>query len=239
MMKLFSTSLLALIVAIAASVSTVEAVDAIYFEGGGSTLRGNINGFTKDVVKIQQGANEREIPINTIRAINWDNESRDLKNARTQEQTGNVTEALKLYESAKDDLGSLSSNAQSDFQYLIARAQARAAMGDSSIIDTAIKALEDFKAANRNHFRYYELHKYLGNLYSAKGDTANATASFNELKSAPYKDYQMAAKILAADALLKNGKLEQAQQEYQAVANLNTETPQETARKNEARLGLA
>ncbi len=69
MMKLFSTSRLVLIVAFAANVSTLEAVDAIYFEGGGSTLRGNINGFTKDVVKVQQGANEREIPINTILKI--------------------------------------------------------------------------------------------------------------------------------------------------------------------------
>jgi tetratricopeptide (TPR) repeat protein len=224
--------------AVVFSLSSAYAVDTIYIDGA-SAARGTITSYTKDVVKIQQGSNEREIPVNTITSLNWDGEPLDLKNARSSEKSGNVTKSLELYQKVKDNLAGLSKDAQADLDYLMARARARLAITNPAKADEAIKALEGFKTANGNHFRYYELQQYLGQLYAAKGDTAKATAAFNEMKSAPYKDYQMAAQILAADTLLASGDVDKAKADYQAVANMATNSQQELNRKNEARLGLA
>ncbi|MBD3674949.1 MAG: tetratricopeptide repeat protein [Planctomycetaceae bacterium] len=222
------------------SVATVaSAVDTVYLDGA-SAVRGTVTGYTKDVLKVQQGSNERELPVNTITSVNWDQEPLDLKNARSSEKAGNFSKALEMYAKVKENVGGLSKDAQTDLNYLMARAEARQALASNpSQQAEAIQKLEAFKAANRDHFRYYELHQYLGQLYAAQGDTAKATTAFNEMKSAPYKDYQMAAQILAADALFQSGDVNKAQQDYQSVANMQTETPQELNRKNEARLGLA
>lgn len=218
--------------------SLASAVDTIYLEGT-PAVRGTITGYDKNNIKIQQGSNEREIPVNTITSINWDQEPLDLKNARSSEKAGNFSKALELYAKVKADVGGLTKDAQADLNYLMARAEARQALVNPSKQADAIKNLEAFKGANRDHFRYYELHQYLGQLYAAQGDTAKATAAFNEMKSAPFKDYQMAAQILSADALFQSGDLAKAQQEYQAVANMQVQSQQEIDRKNEARLGLA
>jgi len=237
-MKRFSLQSVLCCVVVMSCISTASAVDTLYIEGA-AAARGTITGYTKDVVKIQQGSNEREIPVNTITAINWDAEPLDLKNARSSEKSGNISKSLELYQKVKENLAGLSKDAQTDLNYLMARAQARLAISNPSKADEAIKALEAFKTANANHFRFYELQQYLGQLYAVKGDTAKATAAFNEMKSAPYKDYQMAAQILAADALLAGGDVDKAKAEYQTVANMETNSQQELNRKNEARLGLS
>lgn len=237
-MKLLNIRLALACLLVVSSGTIASAVDTIYLDGA-TAVRGTITGYTKDHVKVQQGSNEREIPVNTITSINWDQEPLDLKNARSSEKAGNYSKALELYAKVKADLGGLTKDAQTDLTYLTARAEAQQALLNPAKQAEAIKKLEDFKAANRDHFRYYELHKYLGKLYAAQGDTAKATAAFNEMKSAPFKDYQMAAQIFAADALLQSGDLTKAQQEYQAVASMQAESPQELDRKNEARLGLA
>jgi len=237
MKPFYLRTLLAIVFAVSL-VSNASAVDTIYVEGA-SAARGTITGYTKDVVKIQQGSSEREIPVNTIKSLNWNAEPLDLKNARSTEKAGNLTKALELYAKVKENAGGLSKDAQTDLAYLTARTQAKQALMNPSQADEAIQALEGFKSSNPNHFRFYELNEYLGRLYAVKGETAKATAAFNAMKSAPYKDYQMAAQILAADALMADGKVDEAKQGYQTVANMQTETQQELNRKNEARLGLA
>jgi tetratricopeptide (TPR) repeat protein len=221
-----------------ASLSSSEAVDTIYLDSG-QTVPGTITGFSKDVIKVKQGSREQEIPVNTVVTVNWSAEPTELKNARASEKAGNLEKAMELYEQVKADSGSLSKDALTDIDYLMARANARIALTDPSKLDAAIKGLEDFKAANRDHFRYYELHEYLGKLYGAKGETAKATATFNEMKSSPYEDFKMAAQILSADVLFEGGDVAGAQREYSAVANMQATTPQEVNRRNEARLGLA
>lgn len=221
-----------------ASLTSLEAVDTVYLDSG-KTVPGTITGFSKENITVQQGSREQQIPVNTVATVNWSAEPTDLKNARASEKAGNLEEAIQFYEKVKADSGSLSKEALSDLEYLMARANARIALTDSSKLDAAIKALEDFKAAHRDHFRYYELHEYLGKIYAAKGDTAKATATFDEMKSSPFDDLAMAAQILSADVLYEGGDIPAAEKEYSAVANMQAETPQETTRRNEARLGLA
>jgi len=237
-MKRFVVQFLLPFAIVLTSLNASQAVDTVYLDNG-KTVPGTITGYTKDVIKVQQGAREQDVPVNTVVTINWNGEPTDLKNARASEKAGNLDKAMELYNKVKADSGSLSKDALSDLSYLMARANARIALTDPSKLDAAIKGLEDFKAANRNHFRYYELHEYLGKLYAAKGDTAKATSTFDEMKAAPYEDLKMAAQILSADVLFEGGDVTGAQREYSAIANLQAKTPQEKSRKNEARLGLA
>lgn len=237
-MKRYAVQSLLPLVLLLASLTSAYAIDTVYVDSG-TPVSGTITGFSKETVKVQQGSREQQVPVNTIVSVNWNTEPTDLKNARSSENAGNFDKAIELYEKVKADSGSLSKEALSDVDYLLARTNAKVALNDQAKLDAAIKGLEDFKTAHRDHFRYYELHEHLGKLYAAKGDTPKATSTFGEMKSAPYNDFKMAAQILSADVLYASGDVAGAQREYSAIANSTTSTPQEANRKNEARLGLA
>lgn len=237
-MKRYLAQFLLPSIIILSAVTSARAVDTVYLDSGKS-VPGTITGFSRNAIKVQQGSREQEVDVNTVVTVNWNAEPTELKNARSSEKAGNLEDAIAFYQKVKADPGSLSKEALSDLEYLMARANAKIALNDPSKLDGAIQELENFKEANRDHFRYYELHEHLGKLYAAKGEIAKATATFDEMKSSPYADFKMAARILSADVLFESGDIAGAQREYSAVADTTPGTPQERSRRNEARLGLA
>lgn len=224
--------------AIAFGATNLWAVDTIY-KTDGKRVDGTITTFTKTEIDVQQGQRTPKVPVNEVDRISWNGEPTELKNARASELAGNLERAAELYDAVKKGPNNLSATAKTDLDYLIARTKARAALRDESKADAAIAALEAFKAANANNFRYYELHEYLGKVHAAKGDAAASKAAFDEMGNSPFNDMKMAARIFAADAMLESGDIPGALTQYAAVAGMNATSPQEISRRNQARLGQA
>jgi len=113
------------------------------------------------------------------------------------------------------------------------------ALADPAKLDDAIKKLEEFRSKQSDHYRFYEGVNFLGQLYAAKKDFIKAKLAFDALEKAPWKDYQMAAKVASGRLALAENKLDDAVAAYDAVVSMQAEGPVEESQRQEAVLGKA
>lgn len=215
------------------------AVDAVYRKNAATAASGAITSISQTEVVIERGGNKETIPANEIIRVRWEGEPARLNIARGYEDSGKLDLALETYRSLLSD--ATNANIRTDLEFLIARTQARAALADPQKVDEAIKALEGFKTAHADSFRYYEALSYLGRLYMAKPDVANARLIFTQLGQAPWPDYRMAAQIFDARLKLQAGDVHGALSAFEQVAAATPAQagPAELSRKYEALLGKA
>jgi tetratricopeptide (TPR) repeat protein len=223
---------------IALSASPLWAVDTINVKSTGKPVQGEITTVNKTEVTIKPrtGADQK-IPANDIASIKWDGEPAKLSIAKGDEERENFDKALDTYTDAhKDASGKL----KTYLDFLIARTMAKQALlVDDSKTDDAIKKVEAYLKANADHLGYYESQNFLGQLYGAKGDYAKAQTAFETVGKAPWKDYQIAAKVAVGRMQLKQNNLDGATKTFTEAASGNAETDSEKARRAEAQVGQA
>jgi tetratricopeptide (TPR) repeat protein len=203
-------------------------------------ISGEVTAVSRTEVTIKTSKGETiKVPANEILGIAWTGDPPDAGVARSDENAGRYQKAIEGYQ--KSLLASKATNAlaKADLEFGIARALARLALGEPSKIDDAISKLEDFRKNKSDHYRFYEAVNYLGQLYSAKDEKIKARLAFDTLGKAPWKEYQMAAKIASGRLLLKEDKLDEAAAEYETVVAMMPEGPVEESQRQEAVLGKA
>ena len=225
------------------AVPRVYAVDQITRTGDAPPVRGEITDVSRTDVTVKTGPrnNQRDekVPVNEIARVEWDGEPSQIKLVRNMEAAGKHADAIKGYQDILAELPAESARLRTDTTYLIARATARLALVDPPKIDEAITALEEFRSANPNHFRYFEATSLLGELYLAKKDFVKAGPIFQQLGQAPWTDYQMAARNASGRLHLLNDDPQAAQAEFEAVVALKAASPAEVAERLQALLGKA
>lgn len=205
-------------------------------------ISGEVTGVSKTEVTIKVTAPKADtvkVAPNDIVSIIWTGEPPESNVARKDEEGGRYQKAIDGYLKSQQTAKSPSANFKNDLEFGIARATGKMALSDSSKVDEAIKKLEDFKSKQGDHYRYYDGVNLLGQLYVAKKDFAKAKAAFDTLGKAPWKDYQMAAKIALGRMALAENNLDEAVSQYDAVVSMQPEGPVEESQRQEAVLGKA
>jgi tetratricopeptide (TPR) repeat protein len=205
-------------------------------------IAGEVSGVSKTEVTVKVKTPKEDtikVPANEIQSIAWTGDTPDVGLARKDEDGGKYQKAIDGYQKALQAGKSANAFAKADLEFGIARASAKLALGDPAKLDDAIKKLEDFRKSQSDHYRFYEAVNYLGQLHSAKKDFLRAKLAFDTLGKAPWKEYQMAAKIASGRLLLSENKLDEAAAEYEAVVAMKPEGAVEESQRQEALLGKA
>ncbi len=205
-------------------------------------VSGEITSVSKTEVAIKVTAPKADtikVTPNDIVSIIWTGEPPESNLARKAEEAGHYQKAIDGYQKSLQSAKSPSANFKNDLDFGIARATGKLALTDASKIDDAIKKLEDFVKKQGDHYRYYDAINLLGQLHTAKKDFAKAKQDFETLGKAPWKDYQMAAKIALGRMALVENNLDEAVSQYDAVVAMQPEGPVEESQRQEAVLGKA
>jgi len=215
-------------------------LDTITRKSDGKKVAGAITEMSKTEINIKKAVGEPEvIQANDVAAIDWDGGGPELRLGYTDEAAGKFETALTRYTKAKGDAKNPSEHLKAEFDYIIARVNAQAAMSDAAKQDAAIKGLLAVQKSRPEHFRYYESVYVLSQLQLAMGDFAGARATTDLLSKAPWNDYKLLSKIASGRISVAENKLDDAAKEFEAAAAAATDTPADQARKYEAMLGQA
>lgn len=215
-------------------------IDTVVRKSDGKTVGGQITTVTKTDLTVNQRVGNRDDVIagNDILSVEWKDEPPVLRLARSNEKSGNLAQAMTGYEEALAAAGS-AVNLKADIQFLIARTAAKIAQADPTQAGAAIQKLKAFVGEHRDFFRFYDAQLLLAETALLAGDTVAADAAFNLVQQAPWKDYQMAAKIGGAETLLKQNKVTEAKGVFDQVAAMQPGNPSEKARQLQAMIGQA
>lgn len=221
--------------------SPAWAVDVVVRKNTKAPTSGEITDVSKTEVTVKPvGKGEPvKIPVNEIVSISWTGDPAGLSLSRSDEAGGRLQKALDGYTKAADTTKSTSPLLKADLEFYIARTTAKIALSDPAKIDDAIKKLEAFKSAHGDSYNFYECQNFLGQLYAAKKDYIKAKVAFDSLGKAPWKDYQMAAKIASGRMQLLENKPNDAVIDFDAVIGMKADNPAEESQRQEAMLGKA
>ncbi len=235
------TALTLTLLAIAFTSSTGGAAETITRKRE-KPVAGEVSGMTKTDVSIKVKSPKEDtlkIPSNEIASIAWSGEPPECNVARRDEEGGRYQKAIDGYQKALASGKGTNPMMKSDLEFGIARASGKLALTDPAKIDDAVKKLEDFRSKQSDHYRFYEGVNLLGQLYSAKKDFIKAKLAFDTLGKAPWKEYQMAAKVASGRLALADNKPDEALAEYDAVVAMQADGPVEESQRQEAVLGKA
>jgi len=199
---------------------------------------GKIKKITAEAIVISVSGRDRTVPVNELANVSFANEPDALNKARRAVGAGR-------YENAINELGSIDSTAlrdervKQDVLFYQALANARLALGGASDLKAAGKMMHQFKKSAPDSHHYFEATDVLGRLAMAMGQYKAATKFFGELAAAPWKDFQLKANILRADALLQQGKHAEALEQYRAAVASSVDGPRADHQKSLAGIGQA
>lgn len=220
-------------------VGTATAADSITKKSGGR-VSGKITGGSKTELTIKPAVGDAAtIPANDLLIVDFDDATPDMKLGHADENAGRFDAALQRITKSKTETKTDNALLKGEFDFALARIQARIALADPTKRDEAIKQLQDFNKANSDHFRFYEAIALLGQVQLAKQDFDAARKSFDALAQSPWNESKLAAKIATGRILTGENKLDEAVQTFdEAVTTAGTGSA-EAGRKYEAMLGKA
>ncbi len=231
----------ALLFAILAPASRVWSAETINRKRE-KNLSGEVSSVSKTEVQVKVKTPKEDtikVPANDIASIEWSGEPPECKVARSDENGGRYQKAIDGYQKALQSNKASNAFLKTDLEFGIARAMAKLALTDPSKLDEAIKKLEEFRGKNGDFYRFYDAVNYLGQLHAAKKDPVKAKLAFETLGKAPWKDYQMTARIALGRLALAENKIDEAAAEYDAVVGMQADGSVEESLRQEAVLGKA
>lgn len=220
--------------------SSLFAIDTVTRKSDGKKVGGTLTDMTKTEFKVKKQVGEPDvIQANDVAAIEWDNGGGELRLGYSDENGGKFESAIQRYTKAKADVKNASEALKAEFDYVIARATAKLALGDPTKLASAIQLLQAAQKSGSDHFRYYESVALLGQAQLANGDLDAARTTYGLLAKAPWSDAKLAARIATGRILVAENKLDEAVKEFEAAVSAATDSPADQIRKYEAMLGQA
>jgi tetratricopeptide (TPR) repeat protein len=173
------------------------------------SLYGEIVGMDSTKIELRQNSNGlvKQIPVNEILVVTFENEPSDLKAARNHILAGHYAEAfasLKKIEKTptRDEM-------LQDIEFYKALCAAKLALSGNMKIVDAGRMMKTFIDANPKSYHYFEAAETVGDLLVAIGSFAPAVEYYGRLDAAPWPDYKMRAGVGVGRALLDQGKVEE------------------------------
>jgi tetratricopeptide (TPR) repeat protein len=166
--------------------SVASAVDVItYLDSRKSPVRGTVTSMTKDAVSIQERGEIVRVPVTELRAVIFDNEPNELRDAREalrqEDNPARAADAL-----GRVELGTIErAELKSEIQFFRLLARAKLAMGGKEKIQVVGAELSKYLDANPNTYHYYEATEAVGQLLRANKTYPKAIEYFNKLAASP------------------------------------------------------
>ena len=170
---------------------------------------GDITKMTPDAVTLKSSSGESNIPTNKITAIRFEDEPREVTQAREAVNGGRFEDAVTALE--KFDTKNLKPYIAADAAFYQAAGAAELALRGRTPLNDAGAKLTQFVKDYPDSFHYYEANRLIGDLLVASGKPDLAVAYYINIAKAPWPEYQIDAKIAAASALLDANKTSDAQ----------------------------
>lgn len=189
-------------------------------------MSGHVLSMTSVSVELQQtnlAALRKEIPVNQILTIYYDEDPKELKAAKDHVLEGRYQEAQAAMGRIKKEPGR--QEVLEDIEFYKALCAAKLALaGNGRIADSdegpgAGRLMKAFADNHPNSYHYFEASEMVGDLLLAVRQYAQAAEYYGRLAKAPWPDYQMRAGVASGRALLAQGKTEEALAAFDKVSN--------------------
>ncbi len=204
----------------------------------GAPANGNVTEMSPTVVKIEQGQIPKSFAVNLIEYIEFDEDPKDLKNARTAMKAGSFAKALDLIEKI-NPADVKRAEIKQDVEFYKAILKARLAMAGKGSLKDAGRLLFAFEKANATNYHYFAACEVLGDLLVADRKYENAEPFYAKLANAPWPDYKIRATVLTGRALEAQKEYAKAIAKYEEAAGMEGEGREVEGQKLTAVLGKA
>lgn len=213
------------------------AADKVQAHGQAPYL-GKIKSITSAAVVISTNGREQTVSVNELANISFADEPETLSQIRRLVKSGQYEKALmELKPLANSTLHD--KRIQHDVRFYQALATSRLALAGASELGAAGKMMFQFKKSAPDSHHYFEAVDVLGRLAMAMEQYKAATNFFRELAGAPWKDFQLKASVLAAEAMLKQGNHAEAIGQFRTALDSTVQGPSAEHQKALAGVGLA
>ena len=219
--------------------STAAAVDVVTFlDSKKPPIRGTVSSTSKDSVSIQERGEIVRVPVTEIRAVIFENEPNELRNAREAiRQEGNPARAITNLGTV--DLAAIQrAELKTEIQYFTLLARAHVAMGGGKEnIKTVGGDMIKFVNANPNTYHFYEATEAVGQLLRANQNYTQAIEYFNKLAASP--THKANASLAIGWTNLDQNQADAAQKAFDAAASSVGSGPAADELRRMAHLGKA
>jgi tetratricopeptide (TPR) repeat protein len=199
------------------------------------------NGEAKPAAEAAGGKAIKEVPVNEIVLVSFDNEPEDMISAKNQAVAGRYAEALPVLERLKNDKNAAVSRDEikQELEYYTALCGARLALAGAAPIAEAGRTMKAFLDGNPKSWHALEGAEVLGYLLAGVRQYPQAAEYFARLDKAPWPDYKMRAGIANGRALLAQGKNDEAMKAFDIVLAIDAAGDLAEAQRTWANLGRA
>jgi tetratricopeptide (TPR) repeat protein len=205
-----------------------------------SSLPGHVVGMSPVQVDLEQGANgsvPKEIPVNQIQTVFYEDEPAELKTAKTHVLAGRYSDAATALERIKDEV--TRPEIKQDIEFYKALCAAKMAIGGTGKIADAGRMMKTFADANTKSYHYFEASEVVGDMLVAIRQYAQAAEYFSRLEKAPWPEYKMRAGVAEGRALLAQEKVGEAIAAFDKVMATEVDGDMAVQQRTWAKLGKA
>lgn len=201
-------------------------------------MNGDFVAVSKNEIEIKTRQGNRKIATRDLVRLGFNGESNEVKTARQRMGDGQFKEAVLLLD--RIDASTIKRPEQkANLAYLKAVAKARVALTGGGDKNAAAADLVTFVAENGESVHYYAACETLGELAFSMGRFDVADTYFEKVAEAPWKDYELRAKRLKAQALYNGEKYDEAKAVYSEVASSPADDSDSRRQKTLAEVGLS
>ena len=204
----------------------------------GATINGDVVEMGPTEVKVDMSGVPKTFAVNQIDFIQFDEEPKELTNARNVMRSGKLAEALALVKAI--DVGELKrDDLKQDVEFYRAFLTARLALAGSGSLKEAGKHLFDFENTRKNSYHFLEASATLGDLLVATGKVDKAEAYYARLAATPWPEYRIRAAVLMGRALEVQQQYDKAIAKYDEALDVTTDGKEAESQHFAAQLGKA
>jgi tetratricopeptide (TPR) repeat protein len=192
-----------------------------------------------DVEVTDRSGEQKKIPIEKVREVQFNDEPQSLKSARVMLTRGRPAEAIQ--ELAKIEASELEDVRQfvlDEIDFVKAAGTGRAALAAGADPAEGAKLATDFLAKHPKSHHFFRMQELLGDLLSRAGKYDDAQAAYAQLDKGP-----AALKVRAAAAkaamFFDQKKFDEAFKEYEKAVGIDANDEESRAQKRMAELGKA
>lgn len=201
------------------------------------TVNGKITEVTAlKVVLAATGGQQKEVPVNEIVSLTFDNEPSLLRKGRSEALAGNYADAASALERVKIP-GDARHEMTAELSFYKAYVAAKQAVAGEGDIAEAGKLLIAFINQEPNSCHFYRANELVADLLVAKGSYSAAENYYRKLADTPWPDYKMRAGLAIARSKMAEGKPADAAKAFDDVLAVQGSGEQVEAHRAAATLG--
>ena len=188
---------------LAAATPAAAQLDRVY-PASGNPITGAVTAVTKDTVSIKTSTTTQDVPVDSIRKIQFEGDPSGLTRGRElalDEQFDQAIEELRKVDRSKIKRELI----QADAIYYLLFSEARQALAGQGSKDQSAANLLTFARTYPTNWHFYSVARLLGDLAVASGEYDKAATYYGSLKSSSSPQLQNEANYLNGLAQLRGG----------------------------------